>query len=155
MDDIKFNKLSEQAKVELLESAVIENDLEKAKYIINGCKKFEFTARALGIACKYSSVEMVKLLIKSGATFKFEYDAVLKRKYGAAEVTVVDTYPAKYYLMLADNGNAVWPTYHFGYLPELKGLIYHIGIKNRLISPLGLFPHINGRGCFSRKGETS
>ena len=120
MDDIKFNKLSEQAKVELLESAVIENDLEKAKYIINGCKKFEFTARTLGIACKYSSVEMVKLLIKSGATFKFEYDAVLKRKYGAAEVTVVDTYPAKYYLMLADNGNAVWPTYHFGYLPELK-----------------------------------
>ena len=125
---INYKKLSEQAKVEMLEQAVMENDLQKAKEVISGCGKFEFTARALGLACLYSSVDMVKLLVENGATFAYVYNPTYKRKYGAAYATRTNQYPVNYSKLIAKAGINIYNPivfaslleYHFGDLPACK-----------------------------------
>lgn len=74
-------KLSESKKVELLEESVLNNDLEKVKEFMTELKPIEFTAKALGLACRFSGAEMVKLLIDNGATLSYELTPNLKRKY--------------------------------------------------------------------------
>ena len=126
--DMNYKKLSAQAKVQLLEKVVLEGDVEQVKTIMAGCKKFEFTARALGFACLYSTLEMVKALVNGGATFHYSYSTVLKRKYGVAYTRKSETYPAEYALMVAKtNVNVYVPmvftdTYelHFGTQPQIE-----------------------------------
>lgn len=125
---INYKKLSPKAKVDMLESAVLENDIEKAKTVIEGCGEFEFTPRALGLACLYSDVEMVKLLVENGATFKYKYDPSLKRKYGAAYATKYTPYPVNYSELIARTDIDVYNPmifasthdYHFGTLPKIS-----------------------------------
>ena len=125
----EYAKLSNQAKVLLLEEAVIENDVEKVKAVMKGCEKFVFTARALGIACLYGTLDVVKALVDGGAEFEYTYTPDLKRKYGAAYSTNNYTYPVNYTLMLAMTSvNVGIPklctntiSFHFGKLPKLKG----------------------------------
>ena len=74
-------KLSELKKVQLLEEAVLANDLETVKSLYKEHKKFEFTARALGIACRFSGAEMVELLLKKKASFKYGDTGQLVKKY--------------------------------------------------------------------------
>ena len=64
-------KLTEKGKVELLENIVLSGDVEKVNAVIEECQTFEFTARALGLACLYASLDVVKALIKAGATFYY------------------------------------------------------------------------------------
>ena len=123
---INYKKLSDQAKVELLEQAVLPNDIEQAKTVIAGCGGFEFTARALGLACLYSSLDMVKLLVENGATFEYEYTSLIKRRYGAAYCTKYSQYPVNYSELIAKTGlNTYNPImfaslheYHFAELPS-------------------------------------
>ena len=123
---INYSKLSPKAKVEMLESAVLENDLQKAKTVIDNCKKFEFTPRALGLACLYSSLEMVELLVDNGATFEYNYDSTLKRKYGAAYATKYTPYPVNYSELISRTDIDVYNPmvfawtheFHFGNLPK-------------------------------------
>ena len=123
---INYKKLGEQAKVELLEQAVVADDIEKAKEIIAGCGTFEFTARALGVACIYASLDMVKLLVENGATFDYEYSSAFKRKYGAAFSTNYSQYPVSYSSLIANHDINVYnpmifasiKEYHFGELPQ-------------------------------------
>ena len=56
-------KLSELKKVELLENAVLAGDIEQVKSLFAEHGSFEFTARALGIACRFIGAEMEKLLL--------------------------------------------------------------------------------------------
>lgn len=76
-----YEMLSERKKVLLLEEAILSGDMEKMEGVLNGCGKFEFTARALGLACRYGSLEMVQRLVKAGATFRYPMDSRLTVKY--------------------------------------------------------------------------
>jgi len=124
---INYKKLSEQAKVELLEQAIVARDLAKAREVISGCGSFEFTARALGLACLYSTLDMVKLLVENGATFAYTYDSSLKRKYGAAYSTKYSQYPVSYSALIAKTDINIYNpimfasvhSYQFGELPKI------------------------------------
>ena len=74
-------KISELKKVQLLEEAVLENDIEKIQALFDEYKEFEFTARALGIASRFCGAEMVSLLLKNKATFEYEETAAFVKKY--------------------------------------------------------------------------
>lgn len=75
-------KLSEQKKVYLLEEAVLSGSMEKVEEVLTAYQDFEFMARALGLACRFGSLEMVQRLVKAGADFDLrESDASLKSKY--------------------------------------------------------------------------
>ncbi len=119
-------KINEQKKVELLEEAVLRNDVAGAKALFNEHGTFELTARALGYASLCGSAEMVRELIDLGATFRYEYSPSMKRKYGCGYSSRSDQYPSEYALLSAYTGiNAYIPslgtdakTMHFGVLPE-------------------------------------
>lgn len=125
---INYQKLSDTAKVEMLEQAILERDPKKLKTVLEGCKTFELTARALGLACHYGSPEIVRMLVEFGADFVFEVNPSLKRKYGVAYGTTYSSYKADYYLMAAKTKLNVYITtlftdsesYHFGYLPSVR-----------------------------------
>ena len=74
-------KLSELKKVELLENAVLAGDIEQAKSLFAEHGSFEFTARALGIACRFIGAEMVRCLIEGGASFAYTASGAMVRKY--------------------------------------------------------------------------
>jgi len=74
-------KLSESKKVELLEAAVLEGNIEKVRSLFAEHGSFEFTARALGIACRFFGAEMVKCLIDGGASFAYTASGSMVRKY--------------------------------------------------------------------------
>lgn len=77
-----YEKLSDLKKVLLLEETVLSGDMEKLEEVLTGCGKFECTARALGLACRYGSLEMVQRLAEAGATFRYSYrDSALTAKY--------------------------------------------------------------------------
>lgn len=73
-------KLSDKKKVELLEKEVLNNNIQEAVRIVTEYRP-EFTARALGLACRFSGAEMVRLLLTAGASFQFTPTPELKRKY--------------------------------------------------------------------------
>ena len=74
-------KLSDLKKVELLEEKVISNDKDGVRAVLDEHSPIEFTAKALGLACRFSGADMVETLIDGGATFVFEFSPALKRKY--------------------------------------------------------------------------
>lgn len=65
-------KISELKKVQLLEEAVLANDLELVQALFDEYQEFEFTARAIGLACRFCGAEMVKVLAKNNATLSFD-----------------------------------------------------------------------------------
>lgn len=90
-------KLSEQKKVELLEAAVKENDVVTVRSLYAEHGSFEFTARALCMACRIASTEIVKELCENGASFKYEYSPALAKKYDCKIATSNrDSYPKDY-----------------------------------------------------------
>ena len=124
---VNYKKLSDSAKVEMLEQAILERNPEKLKAVLEGCKTFELTARAMGLACCYGSPEIVRILVEFGADFVFEVTPNLKRKYGVTYGTTYSSYKADYYLMVAKTKLNPYITtlyadsnsYHFGYLPPV------------------------------------
>ena len=74
-------KISELKKVQLLEEAVLACDIELVHALFDEYQKFEFTARALGLACRYCGIEMVQLLTDRGATFCYDTSPSFSRKY--------------------------------------------------------------------------
>ncbi len=79
--ETKGEKLSPQAKVELLEKIVRENEPDELRAVIDREGPFEFTARALGYACAFGGMETVEILLEAGADFTYELDNAFKRKY--------------------------------------------------------------------------
>lgn len=74
-------KLSDLKKVELLEQAVLNKDVEEVKKILKEEAPIEFTAKAIGLACRFAGEQMVEALLDGGATLDFELTPALKRKY--------------------------------------------------------------------------
>ncbi len=69
-------------KVMYLEEAILDNNLERTKKIIDICAPFEFTARALGFACRFCKSDMVNLLLENGITFDYDKNSnELQEKY--------------------------------------------------------------------------
>lgn len=58
-------------KVSTLEQAVMHKTPEEVGEVMKSLGSFEFTARALGIACRNRGLEMVKVLKENGASFSF------------------------------------------------------------------------------------
>ena len=117
-----YKKLSPVEKVQLLENAVLSQSVEKVKDVLDNCDSFEFTARALGLSSLYGKREVVELLIKNGAVFKYKYSPALKKKYGCA----YKSYEAEYSPMIAGTDVNVFSpqlggyfkSMHFGDLPK-------------------------------------
>lgn len=82
-DEDKSSKLqlSVQEKVELLESAVLKNDIDNVKSIFDEHSPIIFTARAIGLAARYAGSEMVETLIESGATLDYLYTSTMIRMF--------------------------------------------------------------------------
>ena len=77
-----YQKLSGQRKVTLLEETVLSGDMERLEEVLIGCGAFEFTARALGLACRFGTPDMIKRMAKAKATFRYdESDSKLQSKY--------------------------------------------------------------------------
>ena len=93
-------KVSEKAKVQMLESAILNNDINAVQNLFSEYEKFEFTARALGFACRYSTLEMVKLLVRNNATFYYDYTPAIIGKYGVITETSGGVYFADYRLLI-------------------------------------------------------
>ena len=77
-----MSKLSEQKKVELLESAVLTGTIDELIAILEEHSPFEFSARALGIAARCRGLAFVEKLVRYGATFHYRCTSALNRKYG-------------------------------------------------------------------------
>lgn len=93
-------KVSDKKKVEQLEKCVLDNDYEELKEVLEEYSDFEFLARALGLACRFRSLDMVKLLVEHGATFSYETSATIKSKYGMATQTATGEYYVDYAILL-------------------------------------------------------
>lgn len=121
-------RLTEKGKVELLENVVLSGDVEKVNAVIEECQTFEFTARALGLACLYANLDVVKALIKAGATFYYPTYGNTIRKYHATYPVLggKNHYPVNYSIMLAENvpndGVYMGPAhrFYFGLLPKVN-----------------------------------
>ncbi len=74
-------KLNNLKKVELLENTILEGNIECVKEVFAQQAPFEFTARALGLACRFVGAEMVKCLIELGIDFGYEFKSTLFSKY--------------------------------------------------------------------------
>lgn len=61
--------MTEEEKTERLEQAVISETPEEVRRVYKELGKVGFTAHALGIACLYRGVDMVKTLVECGANF--------------------------------------------------------------------------------------
>jgi len=77
-EGINMAKLSEVKKVQLLEEKVLGNDKDAVKKVLAEQSPIEFTAKALGLACRFCDSEMVEILIDGGATFSFDFTPVIK-----------------------------------------------------------------------------
>lgn len=82
-EKIDYTKLKGMHKVFALEKAVMSGDVQKTEKVIEGCGTFEFMSRALGIACEYGTLPMVKLLVEHGAVFTYDWSDGFSRKYGS------------------------------------------------------------------------
>lgn len=78
---VNYKKLSEKQKVLALEEAVLSGDMDRVEAVLTGCKTFEFTARALGLACRFGSLPMVRRLVEAGCNFHLTQDVGLTSKY--------------------------------------------------------------------------
>ena len=74
-------KISELKKVQLLEEAILKNSPDEVEALFKEHKVFEFTARALGLACRFCGAEMVNLLLQNKASFKYEETTAFVKKY--------------------------------------------------------------------------
>lgn len=90
-------KLSEQKKMELLEAAVADNNIEAVRALYAEHGSFEFTPRVLSQACLSGTPEQVRVLCENGATFKYESTPALVKKYDCKIATSNrDSYPKDY-----------------------------------------------------------
>ena len=73
--------VSEKKKVELLENAVLTNDITQVSSLFEHHKNFEFTARALGLACRFCTVDMIQWLYEHGVVFNYDVTPSIVGKY--------------------------------------------------------------------------
>ena len=78
---VNYKKLSEKQKVLALEAAVLSGDMGRVEEVLTNGRTFELTARALGMACRFGSLAMVRRLVEAGCHFQLPQDAAMTAKY--------------------------------------------------------------------------
>lgn len=73
-------KKSERNNIFALEDSVINDPPEEVARVYNELGEVPFTARALGIACRFRDLETVKALVENGASFKYD-EAAFRGSY--------------------------------------------------------------------------
>lgn len=96
-------KRNPQAKVELLEEAVLQGSMEDLENVYATCGDFEFTARALGYAARYRGAETVAFLLDHGASFDYKESGPMESKYRYKRPIGCHTETTVYYLYLLEN----------------------------------------------------
>ena len=99
--DLSIKKPSEHRKVTILEETIQKGTLQDLIDVIDTYKTFEMTARALALAGRYRGIEFVKILLKNGASFNYEKNTAMARKYVFAQKASLVSYNTEYYIMLA------------------------------------------------------
>ncbi len=61
-------------KIEKLEMSVMQDSTDNAAALYDTLGEMPFTARALGLACRYRGLEMTRLLVERGAAFAFDME---------------------------------------------------------------------------------
>ena len=74
-------ELSNEQKVLLVETAILEGSKDDILRVIKENAPFEFTARALAFACRYRDLEIVKMLVDNGFSFQYSYSPSIEKKY--------------------------------------------------------------------------
>ncbi|MDE7399677.1 MAG: leucine-rich repeat domain-containing protein [Oscillospiraceae bacterium] len=69
-------KLTQEQKKETLEDAVMRKSAAEAGEICKSLGRIHFSARALGIACRFKGIDYVKALVENGADFANRYSKV-------------------------------------------------------------------------------
>lgn len=82
-------------KVAELEYAVINSSPREVSEAYKHVGRVEFSARALGIACRYRGLDHVKALVEGGASFEYPFTYYMKSTFY--------TYADDYRVMLLDN----------------------------------------------------
>ena len=97
----KPKKLSDLAKVKLLEETLCKGTLEELCFVLKNYQPFEMTARALLIAVRYRGAEFVKALLEANSAFHYENTPALQKKYKMQQTTAIGTYRTLYELSIA------------------------------------------------------
>lgn len=102
-------KLGTQAKVELLEEAVLHGTIEDLRNAFKVHGPFEFTARALAVAARCRTADYTEEMLKNGATFAYEATTAFVRKYNCiVKETNRYSYPINYAILVLEKMN--WGT---------------------------------------------
>lgn len=107
----KSKKLTSQEKNRLnmeqfhkssrLEQLLVNNSTEEIKEYLEQSGGIDFTARVLGIACRYYGLEHVKTLVESGAKFEFKWNPEVSANYQCYTYpTMVMIVPSDFMIML-------------------------------------------------------
>lgn len=73
---MNFENITPRLKLEILERAVLYGTPEEVSEIFKLLGRMPFTARALGYACRFRGLDMVKTLVEGGALFAYDADEV-------------------------------------------------------------------------------
>lgn len=76
-------------KIEKLEMGVMQDAPSEVARLYTEMGELEFTARALGLACRYRGLEMVKVLVEHGASFSFDAKKV-KPSFRRSQLVYLD-----------------------------------------------------------------
>lgn len=68
---MNYNHISQKKKSTILENAVLTQSPEEVAALYAQLGQVENTARALGLACRFSGLEYVKALVEGGANFSY------------------------------------------------------------------------------------
>lgn len=102
---MNYSLMPQEDKTEILEKAVINNSPEEIDLLMKNLGSVEFSARALGLACRFRGIETVKMLAKNGASFyipKTEKDEKQYHCYAGRELRKMkhDNYRSNFSLCL-------------------------------------------------------
>ena len=92
--------MSKVETVEQLENAVINNTPEEVRELYKSLGDVEFSARALGIACRFRGVEMVKALCECGATFDIPKNEEVEKQFRVYSGVKYENYRSDFSLYL-------------------------------------------------------
>lgn len=89
-------KLKQYEKFEALKQAVMRDSPNDVADMLGEFGELEFTAMALGLACRYRGLDMVRALVDGGAKFTYDLEAI-KPLYKRAKLDIEILYPDENY----------------------------------------------------------
>lgn len=76
-------------KIERLEMCVMQDAPAEVAKALEQIGEVEFTARALGLACRFRGLETVRVLVEHGASFSFDAEK-LKPVFRRSQLVYLD-----------------------------------------------------------------